>query len=277
VQNCFVVGKQNADDAITSAPVLCGGYASAAAPSNVSADGDSVFSWHLLNGQQVIQPAFSGVLATTGNGASGTGVQRVTIANDSTGILAAITNVATIGTSVTPGTGATNLGKAEDAAHSSGDVGVMALAVRAASPTERSSGPTDGDYEPAAVNEVGAVWGTLTPSANGGCSIFRSLDLDETEEDVKTSAGTVYGYFFSNTNASVRYLKWFNAAAASVTVGSTTPVMTMMLPASSSGHVSFPYGLKFDTAICVAATTGVADADTGAPSANDVLLNVFYK
>lgn len=33
-------------------------------------------------------------------------------------------------TSILPGTGATNLGKAEDAAHASGDVGVMALAVR---------------------------------------------------------------------------------------------------------------------------------------------------
>jgi hypothetical protein len=33
-------------------------------------------------------------------------------------------------TSIVPGTGATNLGKAEDAPHSTGDVGVMALAVR---------------------------------------------------------------------------------------------------------------------------------------------------
>jgi hypothetical protein len=33
-------------------------------------------------------------------------------------------------TSIVPGTGATNLGKAEDAAHSSGDTGVMPLAVR---------------------------------------------------------------------------------------------------------------------------------------------------
>lgn len=35
----------------------------------------------------------------------------------------------TIGTSVTPGTAAANLGKAEDSAHTSGDVGVMALSV----------------------------------------------------------------------------------------------------------------------------------------------------
>lgn len=41
-----------------------------------------------------------------------------------------VTNVATIGTSVTPGTAAANLGKAEDAGHVSGDVGVLALGVR---------------------------------------------------------------------------------------------------------------------------------------------------
>jgi hypothetical protein len=35
-------------------------------------------------------------------------------------------------------------------------------------------------------------------------------------------------------------------------------------------------GIKFDTAICVAATTAVADNDAGAPSANDVIVNVFY-
>jgi hypothetical protein len=27
----------------------------------------------------------------------------------------------------------------------------------------------------------------------------------------------------------------------------------------------------------VAATTGIADADTGAPAANDVIANIFYK
>lgn len=61
----------------------------------------------------------------------------------------------TIGTSVTPGTGATNLGKAEDAAHSSGDVGVMALAVRRDS-AAASSG-TDGDYEPLSTDANGLL------------------------------------------------------------------------------------------------------------------------
>ena len=49
-------------------------------------------------------------------------------------------------TSIVPGTAATNLGKAEDAAHTTGDTGVMALAVR-----QSANGPlsgADGDYEP---------------------------------------------------------------------------------------------------------------------------------
>jgi len=58
--------------------------------------------------------------------------------------------------SVTPGTGASNLGKAEDAAHSSGDVGVMGLAVR--NDTLAALATTDGDYAPLQVNATGAIY-----------------------------------------------------------------------------------------------------------------------
>lgn len=48
--------------------------------------------------------------------------------------------------SVVPGTAATNLGKAEDAAHASGDVGVMALTVR--QDVAAALGGLDADYQP---------------------------------------------------------------------------------------------------------------------------------
>lgn len=122
---------------------------------------------------------------------------------------------------------------------------------------------------------------TPQPHTTGGLSIFRSLDLDETEEDVKTSAGQVYGWAVTNTATSTRWLKFYNATAANVTVGTTTPVITWGIPGNSSDDVSAnvlgAMGIAFDTAISVAATTGVADNDTGAPSANDVIVNVFYR
>ena len=59
-------------------------------------------------------------------------------------------------TSVVPGTGATNLGKAEDAAHSSGDVGVMSLAVR--NDDIVALGGADGDYAPLQVNATGSLY-----------------------------------------------------------------------------------------------------------------------
>lgn len=109
-----------------------------------------------------------------------------------------------------------------------------------------------------------------------GLDVFRSIDLDETEEEVKGSEGVLYGYYFYNANAALRYLKFYNATAANTTVGTTTPVLTLPLPATSAGHVTFAEGVKFSTAITVAATTGLADNDTGAPSASDVIVNLFY-
>ena len=59
-------------------------------------------------------------------------------------------------TSIVPGPGATNLGKAEDAAHTSGDVGVMSLAVR--NDDVAALGGADGDYAPLQVNAAGSLY-----------------------------------------------------------------------------------------------------------------------
>ena len=58
-------------------------------------------------------------------------------------------------TSVVPGTGATNLGKAEDAAHTSGDVGVMPLGVR--DDVAASLADTDGDYSSLSLDKYGRL------------------------------------------------------------------------------------------------------------------------
>lgn len=96
--------------------------------------------------------------------ASGTGTAVALATGTNT-----IGSIATIGTSVTPGTAATNLGKPEDGVHSSGDVGVMALGVSNENATVFAA--ASGDYIPQAVNRYGAIYTAAWPpshaSSNG--------------------------------------------------------------------------------------------------------------
>lgn len=88
--------------------------------------------------------------ATTGSGTA-TGALRVELPTNGTGVLASIGSITS---SIVPGTGATNLGKAEDAPHTSGDVGVMALCVANESNTARAA---NNDYLPIASDTEGNV------------------------------------------------------------------------------------------------------------------------
>ncbi len=110
---------------------------------------------------------------------------------------------------------------------------------------------------------------------------FRSLDLDETEEQVKATAGDVYFIYAINLSNAKRFLKFYNATAANTTVGTTTPVMTFPIPTLGDTNgmgfcLPIPSGISFDTAISVAATTGLADNDTGAPGANEIVVVIGY-
>jgi hypothetical protein len=132
----------------------------------------------------------------------------------------------------------------------------------------------------AGTNTIGNV--VPVPATSGGVSIFRSLDLDETEEEVKASAGQIYGWHIANLATTTRFIKFYNATAANVTVGTTTPVMTIPVPGNATDDTLAlmalgGMGIPFDTAITVAATSALADADTTAPGANDVVINLFYK
>jgi hypothetical protein len=119
---------------------------------------------------------------------------------------------------------------------------------------------------------------TVAPSADTeGLTIFRSIDLDESEEEVKATAGKLYGWYLYNAHTAVLYVKLYNATAANTTVGTTTPIMTIPVPPSSGANVEFTNGITFGTALSAAATTGVADADTGAPAANVLIANLLYQ
>jgi hypothetical protein len=136
----------------------------------------------------------------------------------------------------------------------------------------------------AAAITSGIINTSPVPVTSGGVSIFRSLDLDESEEEVKATAGQVYWIHVTNHKATALYLKLYNATAANTTVGTTTPIATFALPAPAGGgttgnaqFLQFPQGLPFTTALSAAVTTGVADSDTGAPGANEATITIGYK
>lgn len=177
-------------------------------------------------------------------------------------------------------TAAGDLAKAEDAVHSSGDVGVMSLGVRDTSPAATSG--TDGDYEPYHVNDDGGMWVTPTPSHQGGNSFFSSIDLDESEEQVSATACTVSYMYFWNATAAPLWVQIFNATAASIAPGSDAPDMNFPIPANADSDVAgitIPIpngGIQFTTALSVAVTTG-SGTNSGAPGANEAGGIIIYK
>lgn len=127
------------------------------------------------------------------------------------------------------------------------------------------------------IGDVG-ISGTRT---SGGTTLYKNIDVDQTEDQVKGTAGQVYWIHAVNLAAAPRFLKFYNATAASVTVGTTVPDLTFPIPSqgdtNGAGFVlAIPNGIAFSTAITIAATTGVGDTDAGAPGVNEVIVNLGY-
>jgi hypothetical protein len=91
--------------------------------------------------------------------------------------------------SVVPGTGATALGKAEDAAHTTGDVGVLALGVRRDADT--SPVDTDGDYHAPIFDALGNLKVNIKAGAGSG----GTAQTDQATFTAGTTSGTpIQGY-----------------------------------------------------------------------------------
>ncbi len=114
-----ITGDEAHDDPDSGNPLMIGGHANAAAPVDVG-ENDRVRAWFELNGSQA-----GFITDGSGNiaGVSASGL-KVDLGSDNDVTLASITS------NVVPGTGAADLGKAESAAHTTGDTGVFALSVR---------------------------------------------------------------------------------------------------------------------------------------------------
>lgn len=138
----------------------------------------------------------------------------------------------------------------------------------------------DNDASPFHMDVNGLLKTTETPSASAESapSAFRTTDLDETPaQAIKAGAGNVYGWNFYNPNSYDVFVKFYNTAQGSVTVGTTAVVETVQVPSLGSVVIKESTPIKsFSTAITIAATKLVADSDTTALD-SDVFAQVYYK
>ncbi len=116
--------------------------------------------------------------------------------------------------------------------------------------------------------------------STGGCKVFTSIDLDQTEEDITSGATTIYGIYVWNATAAPLWLQLFNTNT--VTVGTTAPTNNFPIPANADSDVAgvvIPIpdkGAAYSTALTVAITTG-SGTDNGAPGAGDAGIVVLYQ
>ena len=196
------------------------------------------------------------------------------IAGGALGTIAAVTNVATIGTSVVPGTAATNLGKAIGGTPGATDTGVAALMRRINTPVAAYG--TTALWNVPTVSDFGTQWATLTPSTGGGSLFAKVLSGATTNATlVKNAAAVVYGWSFSNTAATHVFVKLFNKASAP-TVGTDIPALTICVPKDSQVSVDFPNGIAWATGLAYAITNLGTDADATAVLATQVLGTISY-
>lgn len=140
-----------------------------------------------------------------------------------------------------------------------------------------SSGVVAQGIDPGIAAIVSVLKTTLTttpvPATTNGWTPFLDNGQGTTVTTVKGTAGELGAYHCLNPNAAVSYVQIFDTSST-VTLGVTTPVLSLGLPANDGGNLEWTIGVHFANGIKVAVTT-TATGSTG-PSTN-VDCNFGYK
>lgn len=108
---------------------------------------------------------------------------------------------------------------------------------------------------------------------------YRNIDLGVTGQVVRALPVKIATLFLNNQHATaMRFVKFYDKASAATEAD--TPVHTIPVAPSVLGGaiaVNLSDGeFTFDTGLSIRCSTAVADADTGAPSANDMVVNLGW-
>lgn len=184
-----------------------------------------------VDGSGVTQPVS---YATTGSGTA-TGALRVELANNGTGVM---TSIGSITSSIVPGTGATNLGKAEDASHTSGDTGVFILGVRNDTILDRTT--ADNEYAPISTDGAGRVLVNIAPTTTWITGNISLATTTSTQVIAAAGAGVrnfITGVQISNTGSTATLIT-FQDGSGGTTLGYT------IAPAGGGSNITYQVPIK---------------------------------
>ena len=125
-----------------------------------------------------------------------------------------------------------------------------------------------------------AVLDTIVTQTQPAQSMYRNIDANA-EDAIKGSAGVLHWLHVINLTAAKAYVHLYNATAANVTPGTTTPDLTFPVPTQGDTNgAGFnlplgPNGQNFSTAITLVCTT-TTDGSTGDPGTNGVMVMAGY-
>ena len=124
------------------------------------------------------------------------------------------------------------------------------------------------------------VPGYLQAVTSGGATVFRAINVASSAmaTSIKGATGMVYAYEACNSGTASAYLRLF-ALGTAPTVGTSTPLITKLLPPASCQATAVAVGMVFSAGIAMDVTSGsLADGDTATlAAANQVSVDVYYK
>jgi hypothetical protein len=106
----------------------------------------------------------------------------------------------------------------------------------------------------------------------GPLTTYRTLNATTTGEVAATRPAALHGFTAYNNASAVRFLKIYDLATAPT--HANTPDLTVGIPPNGAVTFCVPNGIVFCRGISLRASQLIADADTTAPSANDVSANL---
>jgi len=123
----------------------------------------------------------------------------------------------------------------------------------------------------------------LTPGGDGvaayGATNYRYLAAASTNQDsqnVKSSAGVLYGLTITNAASAVRYVRLYNHADAPISTDNADLFRTYAIPANGGIREQFPFGVLFTSGLGFRFTTDGGDTATTAVTSGDIHLMLEY-